>query len=186
MVTSSALTFRDKITGVSQQDCLSKHFYLHRNGGASSINVELLGSFVTYVQVFYHYSVENASEEERTKYLKNSYSIFVNLLVNQEGSFREEVICAVLDNLTRPNTRTNYFVNVLKFVFLKREEQELAEHMFKCILQRFIKEGPHPWGLIYLAYSVIEDEAIGLEDFEFYRSNKSFIKDRLASVFALI
>ena len=80
------------------------------------------------------------------------------------------LLSSICNHLRYPNSHTNYFSNVLLFLFLEAPQEVIQDQITRVLLERLIANRPHPYGVLITFIELIRNPK-----YDFW-SHTSFIR----------
>lgn len=134
-------------------------------------NVPLLRALVLRIGVEAIRGLQASAQEAKASWKQIGRSapmtIFYTLMVDLDREGRHLFCSALADHLRYPNSHTHYFSCVLLYLFAKFEEEVWREQIARVLIERFVAQRPHPWGLKVTVIELARNSALGLWDCAF-------------------
>lgn len=84
-------------------------------------------------------------------------NFFVKFILYLDNENKDRLIHAILNELRYPCLQTYYFTYLLINIFPEVKDENIEEHILKNIVERLFYK-PHPWGLIFCFFKLVNDE----------------------------
>lgn len=159
--------------------------YLFDYSGKSTVNKKLVKSFTLYTAHFVYSKClvgSNRNMKKMYSLRKETFKLFLSLLMKEEESLRIVLINSFADNLRYCDFYTVYFIQLLGFIVTDSENLVLEELVFKTLFERFLVGDLHPWGLATAIYYVFHVSKKTIHQKKYYKENKEIFN----IVYALI
>lgn len=127
----------------------------------TNFNIRLVNSLILYIGMS---AVEDGSNEYDPK---SSQSVIVSsLMKNGSVELQYQILEAVANNLRYPNSHTHWFSDMILDFFesktLWNNQDNIQQLIVRVLLERFICNKPHPWGLVITFTKILNNT-----DYEF-------------------
>ncbi|KAH7642406.1 ccr4-not transcription complex subunit 1-like protein [Dermatophagoides farinae] len=121
---------------------------------ANLLNAEKQSSFTTLINALTLYIGISAIQTNKSVTINSIHNsvhleIFQHLLMNFDSQGRYILINSMVDHLRYPNNETLLFICLLLTLF-KENNEHIREQIVRVLLERYITQRPHPWGIEYL------------------------------------
>lgn len=157
--------------------------YLFDFSGKSTVNRKLVKSFTLYTAYFVHSKVQSNRNMKKMRSLrKETYKLFLTLLLKDEPALREVLINSFVDNLRFCDFYTVYFIQLLGFIVTDSENLYLEELVFRIVFERFLVGDLHPWGLTTAIFYLFNVSNEFINQKKYYRENKELFSTVLGLV----
>ncbi|KAI6176648.1 hypothetical protein M3Y97_00821300 [Aphelenchoides bicaudatus] len=97
--------------------------------------------------------------------------VFQNLSVSLCTQGRYLLFNAITNQLRFPNSHTNYFSNILLYLFLQAHNNTVREQITRILLERLIVKKPHPWGLTMTFTELTKNKEYKFWNYDFVHSS---------------
>ncbi|QSL65151.1 hypothetical protein MERGE_002456 [Pneumocystis wakefieldiae] len=144
----------------------------------SRINVPFINSLVLYIGMK---TIENFQSQNNGTQLifsptSASMALFVKLHNSLDFEGRYYFLEAITNQLRYPNSHTYYFSSVLLSLFENSTDENniMKEQITRILLERFICNRPHPWGLLITFIELLKNSYYNFWSLPFIKSIPEF------------
>jgi CCR4-NOT transcription complex subunit 1 len=159
--------------------------YLFDYSGKSTVNKKLVKSFTLYTAYFVYskcFPGTSRNVKKMRSLRKETYKLFLTLLMKDEDSLRVVLINSFVDNLRFCDFYTVYFIQLLGFIVTDSENLVLEELVFKILFERFLVGDLHPWGLTTAIFYLFNVSNEFISQKKYYKENKELFSTVLGLI----
>lgn len=117
--------------------------------------VQMINSLVLYVGMHAISLLTNATPLQIMP--SAAIDIFQQLSTDMDTEGRYFFLCAIANHLRYPNSHTNFFSNLMLYLFAEAKQEIVQEQITRVLLERLIVNRPHPHGLLVTFIELIRN-----------------------------
>ncbi|KTW28870.1 hypothetical protein T552_01499 [Pneumocystis carinii B80] len=144
----------------------------------SRINVPFINSLVLYIgmKTIEDFQLQNNGAQLIFSPTSASMTLFVKLHNSLDFEGRYYFLEAITNQLRYPNSHTYYFSSVLLSLFENSTDESniMKEQITRILLERFICNRPHPWGLLITFIELLKNSYYNFWSLPFIKSIPEF------------
>lgn len=132
-------------------------------------SIKLINALVLYVGTQAIALIQSKGLQPNKQTIAHSahMDIFQSLAVDLDTEGRYLFLNAIANQLRYPNSHTNYFLNLILYLFAEANTLAIQEQITRVLLERLIVNRPHPWGLLITFIELIKNPTFKFWSYEF-------------------
>ncbi|KAG4302634.1 hypothetical protein PCANB_001148 [Pneumocystis canis] len=150
------------------------HVFKEDSKPKNKINIAFINSLVLYIgmKTIEDFQLQNNDSPLVFSPTSTSMALFTKLHNDLDFEGRYYFLEAITNQLRYPNSHTYYFSSVLLYLFESSTDEDniMKEQITRILLERFICNRPHPWGLLITFIELLKNSYYNFWSLPFIKS----------------